>query len=191
MNHLGTVDIETPRLMLRQFIRQDASAVFRNWASDERVVEFLRWPAHRSIAVTERVLEDWVMEYSRKDYYQWAIVLKENGSEPIGTISVVAQDEQLKMVHIGYCIGARWWGQGITAEAFSAIIPFFFEEVGVKRIESQHDPRNMNSGKVMVKCGLKLEGVLRQADVNNKGIVDAAIYSLLAEEYNATNIQVG
>ena len=87
------------------------------------------------------------------------------------------------IVHIGYCIGSKWWHQGITTEAFSAIIPFLFEEVGVNRIESQHDPNNPHSGNVMKKCGLKYEGTLRQADYNNQGIVDACIYSLLREEY--------
>ena len=80
----------------------------------------------------------------------------------------------------------RNWGtyyQGITTEAFKAIIPFFFEEVGANRIESQHDPNNPGSGKVMKKCGLKYEGMLRQADWSNKGIVDACIYSLLKSEW--------
>ena len=53
-----------------------------------------------------------------------------------------------------------------------------------KRIESQHDPENPNSGKMMEKCGLSFEGVLRKADWSNRGIVDAAMYSLLAEDYN-------
>jgi len=34
-----------------------------------------------------------------------------------------------------------------------------------------------------MKCGLKYEGTLRQTDFNNKGIVDAAMYSLLSNEY--------
>ena len=63
-----------------------------------------------------------------------------------------------------------------------AIIPFFFEQVEVKRIESQHDPQNPNSGEVMKKCGMQYEGTLRKADWSNKGIVDASVYSILAEE---------
>jgi len=74
---------------------------------------------------------------------------------------------------------------GNYSEAFMEIIPFLFDKVKVKRIESQHDPDNPNSGKVMIKCGLKYEGTLRQADFSNKGIVDAAMYSLLANEYYA------
>lgn len=37
----------------------------------------------------------------------------------------------------------------------------------------------------MVKCGLRYEGTLRQADFSNKGIVDASMYSVLASDYYA------
>lgn len=183
MNHMGTIEIETKRLLLRRFKEGDAVAAFRNWTNDEKVTEFLRWPTHNSIEVTEGILKEWIASYSNKDFYQWAMVLKEYNNEPIGTISVVDKNEKLDIVHIGYCIGSKWWNQGITSEAFSGIIPFLFDEVKVNRIESQHDPSNPNSGKVMEKCGLKYEGTLRQADFSNKGIVDASMYSILANEH--------
>ena len=63
------------------------------------------------------------------------------------------------------------------------LIRFFFEEISVNRIESHHDPRNPNSGKVMMKHGLKYEGTMRQSDINNQGIGDEAYYALLAEDY--------
>lgn len=103
--------------------------------------------------------------------------------EPIGTISVVELDERTEKVHIGYCIGSKWWHSGYTSEAFSAIIPFFFETVKVNRIESQHDPENPHSGNVMKKCGLLYEGTLRKADWSNRGIVDACMYGMLASDY--------
>ena len=91
------------------------------------------------------------------------------------------------MVHIGYCIGRKWWNNGITSEALKELIRFFFEEVCVNRIESRHDPRNPNSGKVMTKHGLKYEGTMRQSDINNQGICDAAFYALLSEDYFSTS----
>lgn len=183
MNHTGTAKIATKRLLLRQFTDRDAAAIFNNWASDEKVTQFLRWPTHESIEITENILKEWVNSYKNKDFYQWAIVFKESSDEPIGTIGVVDKNDKLNIVNIGYCIGSKWWNQGITSEAFLAIIPFLFDEVQVNRIEAQHDPNNPNSGKVMIKCGLKYEGILRQADFSNKGIVDASVYSLLAIEY--------
>ena len=182
MEHKGTVLIDTKRLLLRQFTLNDIQYAFDNWTSDAKVTEFLRWPTHQNIAITEKVLKDWIENYKDKSFYQWAIVLKEI-DEPIGTISVVDMDEKTCTVHIGYCIGSKWWNKGYTSEAFSSIIPFFFHDVKAKRIESQHDPDNPNSGKVMKKCGLLYEGTLRKADWSNKGIVDACMYGLLAEDY--------
>lgn len=182
MKHQGTVTLETERLILRRFHADDSGPSFRNWTGDEKVTEFLRWPTHDNIRVTESVLNDWISKYDNADFYQWAIVSKDL-NEPIGTISVVGLDEKTEKIHIGYCIGSKWWHMGYTSEAFSSIISFFFERVHAKRIESQHDPNNPNSGRVMEKCGLVYEGTLRKADWNNKGIVDAKIYGILASDY--------
>jgi len=59
------------------------------------------------------------------------------------------------------------------------------DEVKANRIEARHDPRNPNSGKVMQKCGLQYEGTLKESDINNQGICDAAWYGLLRKEYYA------
>lgn len=182
MEHCGTQRLETERLILRKFTKEDADAMYRNWASDNEVTKYLTWPTHSNIDVSKFVLEDWVNSYSDEKYYQWAIVLKENSEEPIGSIGVVEMDENVSMVHIGYCIGRTWWNKGITSEALRAIMDFFFDEVNVNRIESRHDPRNPNSGKVMMKCGMKYEGTLRSSDRNNQGICDACYYSRLKQE---------
>lgn len=163
-------------------LNEDIEPAYHNWTSDERVTKFLRWQAHSSIDVTKAVLEDWISGYSKPDFYLWAIELKKTG-EPIGSIGVVDADERTSKLHIGYCIGYDWWGCGYTSEAFAALIPFLFEEVKALRIESQHDPDNPGSGRVMEKCGLTYEGTLRRADWSIRGIVDAKMYALLAEEY--------
>ena len=182
MEHKGTFQIQTERLILRRFTINDIEVAFRNWTSDDKVTEYLRWPTHKDIFITESVINRWIENYKNSSFYQWAIVPKDI-NEPIGTISVVDMDEKIDKVHIGYCIGSKWWNKGYTSEAFSAIISFLFDEVKVNRIESQHDPNNPNSGNVMKKCGLKYEGTLRKADWSNKGIVDACMYGLLSEDY--------
>lgn len=183
MKHLGTKIIETERLILRPFTIQDASAMYHNWASDTEVTKYLMWPAHNDISVSERVLKEWVKEYERTDYYQWAIVYKPFSAEPIGSIAVVNDiDDRIKSAHIGYCIGKNFWHLGIVSEALKCVMNFLFNEVGVNRIDSRHDPRNPNSGKVMEKCGMRFEGMLRQSDWNNQGVCDAVYYSILATE---------
>lgn len=182
MKNCGTQRIETDRLILRRYKIEDADAMYKNWASDSEVTKFLTWQPHSSVDVSRSIIEDWLKEYSDEKYYQWAIVLKDNGNEPIGGISVVHMNEDISMVHIGYCLGRAWWRRGIMSEALKAVMDFMFDTVEVNRVEARHDPRNPNSGKVMQKCGMKYEGTLRSADRNNQGICDACYYALLRSE---------
>lgn len=184
--HLGTVPIETERLLLRRFTLDDAPAMFENWTRDPEVTKFLTWPPHQSVTVSETVLTEWMPLYENPNYYHWAISLKEDPSVPIGSIGAVRIDDVLNQAHIGYCIGKAWWDKGITSEALAALIHFFFVQVGLNRVDSRHDPNNPNSGKVMKKCGLQYEGTHRQADVSNRGICDSAWYGILAEDYFAS-----
>lgn len=182
MKNCGTQRIETDRLILRRYKIEDADAMYKNWASDSEVTKFLTWQPHSSVEVSRNIIEDWLKKYSDEKYYQWAIVLKDNGNEPIGDISVVHMNEDISMVHIGYCLGRAWWRRGIMSEALKAVTDFMFDTVEVDRVESRHDPKNPNSGKVMQKCGMKYEGTLRSADRNNQGICDACYYALLRSE---------
>ena len=182
LTHKGTQTIETSRLILRRAIREDAEPMFRNWASDPEVTKFLTWPAHSDIAVSEMVIGSWLQEYEKDSYYQWMIELKEIG-QPIGSISVVRQNDRVEEAEIGYCIGSQWWHRGIMTEALSAVIAYLFDEVGMNRIAARHDPNNPHSGGVMRKCGMKYEGTNRACDRNNQGICDAAQYAMTRSDW--------
>ena len=188
MKHLGTIPLETDRLILRRFAVTDDSAMFSNWCADPDVTKYLTWKTHDSIEETQQVLSDiWLPKYDESDFYQWAIEIK-NTHDLIGSIGVVKQDDKTRMVHIGYCIGKAWWRKGYTSEALIRLVRFFFEDVNVNRIESRHDPRNPNSGKVMRKAGLLYEGTSLESDWNNQGICDAANYAIVAKEYFRTRV---
>ncbi|MDR1000870.1 MAG: GNAT family N-acetyltransferase [Clostridiales bacterium] len=183
MTHKGTVTLETERLILRRFTVDDAESMFANWCTDPDVTKYLMWPPHSSIEVTRQSLYDiWLSRYNELDFYQWAIEVKDI-HEPIGSIGVMKQDDKTRMVHCGYCIGKAWWRKGYTSEALTRLVRFFFEEIDVNRIESRHDPRNPNSGKVMQKAGLRYEGTFHESDWNNQGVCDAAYYAILAKDY--------
>ena len=180
LKHKGTVKLETPRLILRRAEIKDAEAMFNNWANDREVTKYLTWQPHGNIEITKNLLANWVECYEKEDYYQWMIVLKEI-NEPIGSI-MVSTVGRAQSAHVGYCIGKKWWHQGIMSETLERVMDFLFDEVGYHRVEAMHDSNNPNSGKVMVKCGMKYEGTLRMADRNNQGICDACYYGLLANE---------
>ena len=182
LTHKGTQTIETTRLILRRAVREDAEPMFRNWASDPEVTKYLTWPTYEKVETAHQILDLWASEYEKPDYYQWMIVLKELG-EPIGSISVVRQNDRVEEAEIGYCIGTRWWHRGIVSEALTAVIGYLFTEVGMNRITARHDPNNPHSGMVMRKCGMKYEGTNRSCDHNNQGICDAAHYAILRSDW--------
>lgn len=188
MEHKGTVELSTERLLLRRFQRKDAESMYRNWASDPDVTQFLTWPAHKTVSMTERTLQEWIDRYQNASFYQWAIVPNDLG-EPIGSISVVSVDEDAETAEIAYCIGRKWWHQGYVSEAARAVIYFLFHDVRINRLMARHDTQNPNSGAVMQKCGMHFEGILRSAAQNNQGTVDVAVYSMLADEFEGNWIQ--
>lgn len=181
MNHCGTCNIETKRLLLRRFEIEDAAAMYHNWASDQEVTKFLTWPAYTSVDDAEKTLREWLFSYQNSSFYQWAIVPKDL-NEPIGSISVVGMDEKTETMEIGYCIGRKWWHQGITAEALKAVVDFLFDQVKANRIQARHDVNNPNSGLVMKKCGMQYEGTMRCAAINNQGLCDMSYYAVLRSD---------
>lgn len=183
MNHTGTKLLETNRLVLRRLTINDSKEMFNNWASSKEVCKFLSWPAHENIETTKSILNIWIEKYNNFTFYQWGIVIKAT-NELIGTISCVNFKERLREIEVGYCIGKKWWNKGYTSEALARLIEFFFKEVNANRIVAIHDTNNPNSGKVMLKCNMKKEGILRMAMQNSQNeYCDVAIYSILKKEY--------
>ncbi len=187
LKQVGTMPIETNRLMLRKFQSGDAVSMFENYCCDERVTKYLTWKPHSSISATKSVLELWIEEYKKDGYYQWAIALKEAPEVVIGSIAVVSQELTTRSAEIGYCLAEAYWGYGIMSEALAAAIKYLFLEGEFLRVFARHDTENEASGRVMQKCGMSFEGVLRKSGRNNRGIVDMAVYSILGSEYNCCN----
>ena len=182
MNRLGTKYIETDRLILRKFTLEDAEDMYKNWASDDDVTRHITWQTHKNIEETKEVVAKYVFDSENENYYHWCIELKSTNAA-VGSIGAFRMFEDLSLFEVGYSIGKKFWNQGITTEAMHAIIKFFFEEVGVNRIEARHDTKNPASGVVMKKAGMQFEGILRQAGKNNTGICDSAVYAILKEDY--------
>ena len=187
LNHVGSVRIETERLILRSTSITDAEQMFNNWASDPEVTKYLMWETHSDVEVTKSILADWDKKNENLDYYHWGIILKEN-NQIIGTCGSFGIDERHYKTEIGYCMSRAYWGQGFMTEAVSAMIGFLFNTVGANRIMARFDPNNIGSGRVMEKCGMKYEGLHRQDSYCDKrGYYDLVYYAILKEEQRKMN----
>lgn len=184
MNDIGTVRLETERLILRRLELGDADDMFNNWCSDDDVTRYLPWETHKSIEVTKDVLNMWLNDYNNSYVYRWIVILKESG-KPIGTVDVVNKDISNKVFELGHCYSKETWGMGIATEVFNRVISFLFDEVGVEVITAKHNENNLASGRVMQKSNMTYDGTLRSRVIDKvtKERIGVVCYSITREEY--------
>ena len=57
------------------------------------------------------------------------------------------------------------------------------KEVNINRFEARFNTKNIASGKVMEKAGMKYEGTLREVKINRNGdYYDMSVYSILRSD---------
>lgn len=182
MNNLGTLTLKTARLVLRPFRVDDYKDMYKNWVSSEVVSRYMTWEKHKDEQETKKTLEQWVKNYETNDFYNWCITL--NG-EPIGSIGIAEFDNDTLTAKTGYCISEKHWGKGFVTECYSAVLNFLFKEVGINKVSTYHDIRNVASGRVMEKCGLK---EVRTENTVNKGEkITISIKEITKAEFLALN----
>ena len=180
LNNVFCKELETKDLVLKPFKLEYAESMYKNWATDPNVIKFLAWDLHKNVQETETVISHWLAK--QEFQYDWAIYLKSE-DEIIGAINVVDISKRYFNCEIGYCLGSKWWGKGYMTQALQAVIAFMFDEVGVNRVQLKHAVENIGSGRVMEKCGMQVEGVLRQGTYAHGKFFDARILSILKDEY--------
>lgn len=181
MNHIGTKQIETDRLILRRFTVDDVADAYNNWFSDPDVAMYMRWDAHTNISETEKFITRFAADYEKPDFYRWAITLKENNIA-IGAIGFHVESEYDSVADVSYTLCKKFWNNRIISEALKSVLRYALIDVGINRIEAFHAVANPASGKVMQNAGMKYEGHARQKYKSHKGFEDCDMYAVLIED---------
>ncbi|BAZ67940.1 MAG: GNAT family N-acetyltransferase [Pelatocladus maniniholoensis HA4357-MV3] len=146
--------IETPRLILRHFTLNDVDELAAIYA-DPIVTKF--YPRPYTHEQTQQQVERIMNMYKERGWSLWATIYKAD-HQLIGRCGLMLQlvDEQQE-VEIGYLLAKEYWGQGLATEAAIACRNYGFQELGLNRLISLIDPRNIASQKVAIKNGMKHE----------------------------------
>jgi len=178
MNDLGTITLETERLILRRFKISDAEDTYKNWATDSLTNRYLEWDLHKNVEETKNLLTLWIKEYDNNGY-NWVVELKDS-HELIGNICAAHIHKNDLNVEIGYCYGSKYWKHGYATEALKRVIDFFLNDCNMHLVEALHISGNPASGRVMEKADMKKETVLHDRRINKdtKEFNDLIIYSI-------------
>ncbi len=141
------------------------------WAIPEQSVESLEAYARRS-----------AVNYLARTEFPMLLWLKD-GETLVGASGLVRIDWSVPKMEIGYWCRKRFEGKGYISEAVRGITRFAFEELGANRLEIRCDARNERSARVAERCGFRLEGRLRDNELDNSGeLRDTLIFARLPSD---------
>ena len=173
--------IETDRLFLRKIGVTDAEDMYAYSKSND-VTEFLLWDTHPDPLYTEQYIRYLQERYAVGDFYDFAIVLKESG-RMIGTAGFTSFDLPNFSAELGYVVSPEYQGCGYATEAVTALISFGFEACDLARISAVCMKENLASLRVMEKCKMKREGLLRSAVYAKGKMRDVYVSAITSEDY--------
>ena len=158
------VVIETDRLILREFVEDDAEAFFR-LNSDPEVVRFVPDGSFANVEEARKILVAHpIADYRKYGFGRCACILKSTG-ENIG-FAGLKYLEELEMVEVGYRLMRAHWGVGLATEAAIASVRFGFSDLGLKQIIGLVMPENVASVRVLEKAGLRFSEMVRHWETN-------------------------
>jgi [ribosomal protein S5]-alanine N-acetyltransferase len=152
------VILETDRLLLREFVEDDAESFFKLNTYPE-VVRFVPDKPLLNVEQARQTLIDHpIADYRRYGFGRGACILKSTG-EQIGFAGLKYLDE-LGEVDVAYRLLPAHWGQGLATEVALASVRYGFAALGLKRIIGLVMPKNIASVRVLEKTGLRYSGTV-------------------------------
>lgn len=104
----------------------------------------------------------------------------------VGGVMFVHFDTGAGTCEIGVWTEPAGEGHGLITTAVRHLLHYAFTTRGLHRAEWHSNPRNTRSRAVAQRLGMTLEGTLRQAAAHGGARIDIEVWSLLAEEWDAT-----
>ena len=103
----------------------------------------------------------------------------------IGTCGFTSFNYAHNSAEIGYVLNRAYWGRGLAAEAVRAVMRVGFLDLNLHRIEAKYMIGNSQSLRVMEKCGMRFEGIQRDAMYIKNKYETIGICAILSADYIA------
>ena len=174
------VVLTTDRLTLRPWRESDLND-FYEYASVDGVGQMAGWNPHRNMEESKTILSHFI-EGKR-------VFALEFEGKVIGSLGIEEYREEnypelydLQGREIGYVLSKAYWGQGLMPEAVKAVISWLFSCEKLNFILIGHFDHNMQSKRVIEKCGFKY---IKSATFETRfGTVENTLeYILYADDY--------
>ena len=148
--------LETERLVLRKFRRDDFEAVHSYVGCADNLI-FMQFGPN-----SEEETRAFIEMAISSPVHHFAVTLKD---VVIGGCTLHYEDGTGEM---GWLLHRDYWKQGLGTEIARALLSFGFDELNAHRITARCDLENIGSSKLMEKVGMRREGLFLDARPPNK-----------------------
>lgn len=169
----GLPELHTARLRIRCPLPSEAPRLVAYY--EENRAHLAQWEPIRAASFYqpsfwERELRECLRAYRQRRGIRWIIEAHPDSDLPFDsppTILGVVRYSNLQhgvcqSGTLGYSLAADAVGRGLMFEALQATNEFCFEHFGLHRIEANYMPRNIRSGRLLVRLGFREEGLARR-----------------------------
>ena len=151
MENLPEYFLTSARLGFRRWRAEDLPLAIGLWGDPEvtRLID-ARGRLDKSQVRQRLELE---METAAKYGVQYWPVIRLRDHTHVGCCGVRPYDLPHKIYEIGFHIRSACWGRGYATEAARAVIVYGFEQLGAAGLFAGHNPRNIDSRRLLLKLG--------------------------------------
>jgi len=175
------MQLETERLLLREFVKNDVPAVLAYASDPETVKHMPLGPGDARPLVISAIKE---AKAKRREAFYLAVVLKETG-QVIGSGGITMEKDRFGRRYVNgevsWILRREYWNRGYGTELAAELLRFGFDELNLHRISAYCDAQNVGLVRVMEHCGMQREGTLRDVVLDRDECwCDQYVYAILS-----------
>ena len=152
----GTISLQTPRLLLRRHMPEDAGVLSENFGTDAAMIRYSGWNPYATQEQARETVQRFIDSYVDPRFYGWAI---ECEGRMIGTIGAYDFDPEKNQIEVGFSIERVSWGKGYAAEALRAVLEYLTIQEGIAHVTAWCASDNVASSRTLEKAGMRFSGV--------------------------------
>jgi RimJ/RimL family protein N-acetyltransferase len=153
MDQKGQTVLETPRLVIRQWLPEDCLRL-RPLVTDPRVLKYIGNAEPWSDDRLKNFVNGGIEHAKTRGWVLWPLIYKAD-SNLIGFCgfnSAFAPEDE-----IGWWLLPDYWGRGLATEAAKAVLEYGFRTFKFPRVISVAQPANTPSTRIMQKLGMHFD----------------------------------
>ena len=181
-----TDPIQTERLTLRPFRREDFGALFE-MRSNPEVVRYLYWGPQSEEEVRATLQQKMVSRaiQAEGDVMALAAVLTSSG-ELVADLVLRLVSLEHRQGEIGFIVHPAHQGRGYATEAARPLLRIAFEDLELHRVVGRLEARNRASARVLEKLGMRREAHLVENELVKGEWQSELVYAMLDREWRGT-----